>query len=623
MKFLLYVFMMSMSFSQVNALTAEQEIQRLEKGEYYFHYLTHDFPAAMTQLSYLSAHQNENDELDVMKAAMLLSLGLHAQAQEIFEKIQRDKGVSSSQSWFYLARRWFELGEHYNTVYCLQQMNIEDIKLEYQLESQFMISSSYMELGEHKKAQKLIEKMPRSSIWTGYARHNYIIEMMLGNNSGRSLNLLIEDSTFYLPDTKEGRDLRDRINLVSAIHYLELGKNRSANKYLKQISLAGPYTPAALLQYGWVNAEQGDYEAALQPWRELQTRFNRFDPDVMESMLGVPQLFELMGAYSQAIKSFESIEKRLLAMKDFIGITRQNLSSGQWLDEWVTVQPDSGWGWQSELDSTAPFGDSSGLLQNLLAEDLIVSGIREYRDLVVLSQYLREKEKNLRLWQSMVKKRKVAAQNRNLSPIFNRANQSILRAESEYQQLMAYYQDSEQNIFAFPTEKQQLSIDSLTRSTLNIETLMQTNSATRDLASYKERWARVKGVLLWQMNEAQPNMQWQLKRDLAKTNKYVNQAKRQLLETRLADKWSDSSWQGLDVRVNTLLLKTQQLHKQASSATAEAKEKLLLKSDHFLTALHQRINEYLAHSRLSIARLYDDALQRQVVQGGLPSVGEQ
>ena len=623
MKLLAYFFILSMSFSQVNALTAEQEIQRLEKGEYYFHYLTHDFPAAMTQLSYLRTNQSLSDELEVMKAAMLLSLGLHTQAQDIFEKIQRDKGASSAQSWFYLARRWFELGEYYNAVYCLQQLNFQEIKPDYQLESQFMMASSYMELGEHKKAQKLIEQMPRKSIWTGYARHNYIIEMMLGNNSGRSLNLLIEDSTFYLPDTEEGNNVRDRINLVSAIHYLELGKNRSADKYLKRVSLDGAYTPAALLQYGWVNAEQGDYEAALQPWRELQTRFNRFDPDVMESMLGVPQLFELMGAYSQAIKSFESIEKRLLAMRDFVDSTRQDLTTADWLDTWMAVQSDSHWGWQSELDSTVPFGDTSGLLHNLLAEDLIVSDMREYRDLVILSHYLERKEQDLLLWQSMVKQRKFAALNRDMAPIFNRADQLIHEAESEYQVLIQYLDDSRDNTFAFPTAKQQINIDSLTRSTLNIETLMQANSATRNLDDYKQRWARVKGILLWEMSESKPYMQWQLKRDLAKTKGYVIGAQRQLLEARLADKWSDSSWQGLDVRVDALLLKTQGINLQAAAATAEAKRNLMLKAEGFLTVQYHRINEYLAHSRLSIARLYDDALQRQVAQGDLPSVGEQ
>jgi len=619
MKFLYFILVITVGLSSVHALTPEQEILRLQKGEYYFHYLTQDFPAAMSQVSRWRGQEAMGKEVDVMEAAMLLSLGLHKQAQTIFEKIQKEGGVSSSQSWFYLARRWFELGEFYNAVYCLQQVEFEKIQRDYQLESQFMMASSYMELGEYNRAQKIITKMPRSSIWTGYAQHNYIIAMIYGNNSGRSLNLLIEDATFYLPKTKEANNLRDRINLISGIHYLGLGKNRSANKYLKSVSLQGPYTPAALLQYGWAKVEQGEYEQALQPWRELQTRFNRFEPDVMESMLGVPRLFELMGAYTQAIKSYESIEKRLLAMTEFVNATQKKLNSASWLDSWLAVQTDTRWGWQTPLDSTVPFDDVSGLLQLLLAEDLVVKDMREYRDLVLLSQYLKEKEENLLLWQKMVKQRKFEALTRDVKPMFDQANKILAAAKHDYEELSLYVDTSAQELFSFPTSIQEGSLEKLTRSTLSLEMLLSLNSTTRDVELYQQRWARVRGILLWQMNEEKPSMQWQLKRNLKNTKQYMVQAKRQLLETQLADNWSDDSWQGLDVRVDKILQKTQALKELADQAALESKNNILLKSENFIVSQRSRINDYLSQARLSIARLYDEALQRKIADGDILS----
>ena len=619
MKPLFFIFVIIFGVSSAYALTPEQEIMRLQKGEYYFHYLTQDFPAAMNQISRWRGQEAMGKEVYVMEAAMLLSLGLHEQAQTIFEKIQREGGISSSQSWFYLARRWFELGEFYNSVYCLQQLNIEEVQLEYQLETQFMMSSSYIELGEYKKAQKLIAKMPRSSIWTGYAQHNYIIAMIYGNNSGRSLNLLIEDATFYLPKTKEANALRDRINLVSGIYYLGLGQNRSANKYLKSVSLEGPYTPAALLQYGWAKVEQGEYNEALQPWRELQTRFNRFEPDVMESMLGVPRLFELMGAYTQAIKSYESIEKRLLAMTEFVNATQKKLNSASWLDLWIAVQADSRWGWQIPLNSTVPFDDVSGLLQLLLAEDLVVKDMREYRDLVILSQYLKEKEEDLLLWQQMVKQRKFDALTRDVKPMFDQANKVLAEAAHDYKALSLYVDSSAQKLFSFPTSTQDLSLEKLTRSTLNLEMLLALNSTTRDVELYQQRWARVRGILLWQMNEEKPSMQWQLERNLKSTKQYMVRAKRQLLETQLADNWSDDSWRGLDVRLSRVLQETQALKELTDQAVLESKNNILLKSENFIVSQKNRINDYLSQARLSIARLYDDALQRRIADGDVLS----
>jgi len=618
MKFLMVVCCLLLGLPQANALSSEQEILRLKKGEYYFYYLTEDYPSALALLEPLREHQSLGQEFDIMQADMLLALGLHAEAQRIFEQIQ--PVPSSPQSWFYLARRWFELGEFYNVLHSAEQINALSLKAEFQTELQFMMASSYMELGEHIKAQKIIEGMPRSAIWTGYARHNYIIAMMGGNTSGRSLKLLIEDATFYLPETPEAKDLRDRIHLISAIHFVEIGKNQSALKHLKLISLEGPYTPAALLQYGWVNFEQGNYQRALQPWRELQTRFNLFDPDVMESMLGIPQVFELMKSYTQAIKSYESIEKRLVAMKQFVSTTKTKLETAAWLDSWISVQTDPRWGWHSQLNSTLPFSDESGLLHQLLSEDLIVNGLYEYRDLVMLAQYVEDKEQDLLLWQAMLVQRKSEALNRDLNPQFKRAQRIILESEKAYAELLTMLNDSDNDVSVLATRKQQGSLKKLTQASLNLEQLMTLNSATRNVDLYQQRWARINGVLLWQVNEMKPSVQWQLQRDVINSKRYIAQAENQLLETRLADKWSGSSWQGLTVRLNDALQKTSSVKESIEKEKIESKNRLIAKAQQFLSLQEQRITDYLARSRLSIARLYDEALQRKIARGDVSEI---
>ncbi len=618
MKFLMVVCCLLLGLPQANALSSEQEILRLKKGEYYFYYLTEDYPSALALLEPLREHQSLGQEFDIMQADMLLALGLHAEAQRIFEQIQ--PVPSSPQSWFYLARRWFELGEFYNVLHSAEQIDALSLKAEYQTELQFMMASSYMELGEHIKAQKIIEGMPRSAIWTGYARHNYIIAMMGGNTSGRSLKLLIEDAIFYLPETPEAKDLRDRIHLISAIHFVENGENQSALKHLKLISLEGPYTPAALLQYGWVNFEQGNYQRALQPWRELQTRFNLFDPDVMESMLGIPQVFELMKSYTQAIKSYESIEKRLVAMKQFVSTTKTKLETAAWLDSWISVQTDPRWGWHSQLNSTLPFSDESGLLHQLLSEDLIVNGLYEYRDLVMLAQYVEDKEQDLLLWQAMLVQRKSEALNRDLNPQFNRAQRIILESEKAYAELLTMLNDSDNDVSVLATRKQQGSLKKLTQASLNLEQLMTLNSATRNVDLYQQRWARINGVLLWQVNEMKPSVQWQLQRDVINSKRYIAQAENQLLETRLADKWSGSSWQGLTVRLNDALQKTSSVKESIEKEKIESKNRLIAKAQQFLALQEQRITDYLARSRLSIARLYDEALQRKIARGDVSEI---
>lgn len=618
MKFLLYILLFANSLHSF-ADADESEVLRLKKGEYYYHYLTGDFPSAMNQLAQWRSNGGTiANEADVMEAAMLLSLGLHEQAQAIFEKIQQDGSSASSQSWFYLAKRWFELGNPDATLYSIKQMDSAEVSLDVIAEAQFMKASSFIELGEHKKAQKQIANMSREGIWTGYARHNYILAMFDGNNSGQSLALLIEDATFYLPVTEEGKNLRDRIHLISALHFLQGGKNRSAEKHLKSISLDGPYTPAALLQYGWTMVEQGKYDQALQPWRELQTRFNRFDPEVMESMLGVPHVLELISAHTQSLKTFEVTELRLTAMKSAVNEINQGLAENTWLEQWIMQQEDQSWGWQADIEKTMPLNDTSAVLKELLVDGAFVNKITEYRDLVLLTDYLAEKEENLRLWVTLVEKRERESKAGEAIPVLNDASEKLASVKLELKNLQSYLKQSDSDLYALPTAIEDSKIGLLARSAKTIERLVRVNKASRNVEQYKQRWARVKGVFLWQMNEDKPVKQWQLKKELTEMSDLIKRADIQLLETRLAHQWSPSAWIGMKERVLALLAKTSAIKQIALQVKQESKASLVVESKLYLNDLAYRINDYLSQARLSIARLYDDALQRYVASGELP-----
>jgi tetratricopeptide (TPR) repeat protein len=623
MNFLL-IFLLVFTANHVYSQDNEQEVLRLKKGEYYYHYLTGDFPSAMNQLKQWRHSDGAiADEADVMEAAMLLSLGLHEQAQSIFIEIQQNDSNASSKAWFYLALRWFELGDYSSALKSINNIKALDLKPEMLGEAQFMKAASFIELGEHKKAQVMISNMPRSSIWTGLARHNYILAMFDGNNSGQSLALLIENATFYLPDTDEARSLRDRIHLISALHFLQSGKNRSAEKHLKKMSLAGPYTPAALLQFGWAKVEQGEYDQALQPWRELQVRYNRFDPEVMESMLGVPHVLELMNANTQALNIYEMTEKRLLSMKTLLIEMNNGLTENTWLEDWIINQNDQSWGWQANIESTLPFNDTSAVLQQLVSDNKIVNQMIEYRDLLILTDYLTEKEEILRLWISMVDKRESKSKARIVLPVIEKASKNLLEANSQLKQMQGYLQRSNQELFALPTDREEKNVDLLTRTAGTIEQLMKINKASRNVAVYQQRWARVKGVFLWQMNTAKVQKQWDLKQQLVAMDRLIKKADMQLIETRLASQWSPASWQGMKAKILTILTKTRELRILAGQAKVESKTALLVSATRFLNDFTYRINDYLSQSRLSIARLYDDALQEFVATGELTDKEQQ
>jgi hypothetical protein len=612
MKILLIAFLF-LCTNLSHAQSSEQEVLRLKKGEYYYHYLTGDFPSAMNQLKQWRSNNGAiADEADVMEAAMLLSLGLHQQAQSIFEEIQQSGSNASSKAWFFLARRCFELGEYESTLYSIKNIEPTGLFAEALTEAQFMKAASLIELGKHKKALVMINNMPRNSIWAGYAQHNLILDIFKGNKSGQSLTLLIENATFYLPETEEGRNLRDRIHLISAIYFLETGKHRSAEKHLKSMSLAGPYTPSALLQYGWAKVEQGEYEEALQPWRELQIRFNQFDLEVMESMLGVPHVLELMNADTQALNIYEATEKRLLSMKALLIQMNEGLADNPWLEDWIFNQNDQSWGWQAKIETTLPLNDTTAVLQQLATNEKLVNQMTEYRDLLLLTNYLSEKEDSLRLWLVMVDKRKKVSTARDVLPILEQSSEKIKGAKDELKFFESRLLKSADDVFALPSENEAKSIELLSLVAKRIEGLAQVNKASRNVGKYQQRWARVKGVFLWKMNSIKAYKQWELKKQLVAIDRLIKTADTQLLETRLANQWSPSAWVGMKEKIWVVLEQIIFLKKTTIEAMTDSKTALLMDSSQYLDTQIYRVNDYLSQSRLSIARLYDESLQSDV-----------
>lgn len=599
-------------------LASQQEIARLNKGELKYHYLTGDYASALQRLAQLKKDGAiESSETDFMEATMLLSLGLHLDAQKLFEKTQNIKNVSSSSAWFDLAKHWFELAEYESVIDSINQIKVTaeqaaEFGAEKIAETQFMKSTAYIELGQHRKAQETIETMAENSIWAGYARHNHILAMFYGNNSGRSLPLLIEEAIFYLPKTAEGSELKDRINLIAALHYSDAGQNITAEKYLKRISLDGPYTPPALLQLGWNYVEQGRYDRALQPWRELQTRFNSFEPDVLESMLGVPHVLEKMQANTQALKTFEVAEEKFLVMKQAVVDANNNNDISTWLTNWVAKQNNKAWGAREAIDATFSMTETTSFLRELISVPEFINHLADYRDQVLLSEYLTEQEQNLELWLSLVEKREQQSKVDEATIKLELASNNLASAKERLAHLEDYLSRSYIDLFSLPNSLEQEKITAVSRTEKAIELLAEENKASRNLEPYKQRWRRVRGVFLWQMHEDKPLKQWQLEKELAVMDAYIKRTEIQLLETRLAKQWSPNAWQGMKARIELLLKQTSKLKMLANKNKDTEKQWLTISAVEYLDELTIRINDYLAQSRLSIARLYDDALQRYI-----------
>lgn len=598
------------------------EVQRLKKGEYYFYYLTGDYPKAMNQISQWRSTTaksegsiNMADEADVMEATILLSLGLYKQAEKIYLQIKEKGRKVSSKTWFYLAQRWFEVENYEAALYSIENIDSAEVDANIIAESQFMKATSYIELAMYKESQQQIEAMARSDIWAGYARHNFLLAMFYGNNSGKSLPMLINEAIFFLPQTTEGKNLKDRIYLISAINSLQENNPRDAEKYLREISLDGPFTSVALLHFGWALLEQGRYESALQPWRELQERYDNSNPDVMESMVAVPQILELLKAQTQSLKAFEAVEVKLSTLTSEVIHLQAGIDSNPWMENWIDQQESQEWGSQSDRDDALILSLDNKILKELLIDQSFLNKMSEYRDYVLLTNYLTEKESSLSQWRTIVQQRERESKVTEAALIIRMTDEKLSAAKAGLLHLQDYLNKSNEDLFSLTSNEEAARFKTLVESSEVITDLIKENKASRDIEDYKKRWTRVKGVFIWQMNEHKPVKRWALKKQLLATEKAIKDTELQLSETQLAKQWSPESWDGMTSRIDGLLKKITTIKQRALSSRDTSKTTLIRITKEYLNDLAHRVNDYLAKARISIARLYDEALQKNISSG--------
>ena len=194
--------------------TREQPSEHLLRGAFYFHYLDDNYQQALNALrSWKLAAGKTNSESKVMEAAILLALGLDHQAQDLYTEVSIREVAGSGNAWFHLSRRWLSLDKWQNAEASINKaLKLRNsLNDEYYQQALFIQSASRSNLDMITEAKISLENMDSNGIWTGLARYNWMLALMRSNANSRDLEKFVEETAFYVPDTFEGKALKDRI----------------------------------------------------------------------------------------------------------------------------------------------------------------------------------------------------------------------------------------------------------------------------------------------------------------------------------------------------------------------------------------------------------------------------
>jgi len=605
---------------------ADGEELRLLRGNFYYSYLNGQYYRTLYYLDQWEKAEGAEGapelEAEVMRAAVYLALGLEEQAEAKFFAVAEQGGGASGDAWYFLAQRLLNNADYDGAeIAAINSLRADPaLSPRYEQELRSILVSAVAQQNRIEEAKSALAGMLDKSIWTGYARYNLILAMIRQNHKSRDLEALIDEAVYYLPKDEEGRSLRDRVLLLAGIAAMEREKHKLANRYFRDISLETVFSAPALLHYGWNLLAEWKYEDAIQPWRILQRMYDPYHPAVVESLLAVPHTLELVEAVNQSVLAYERIEDNLSVMVDELRSSNQPELLDAWLEEWRLTNAQQDWGWERQQLTDLQDSPVTRFTQGLLDDDAFVRQLAVLHDLDRIQADLADMQRTLALWDEVLVVRRQHLENLGGDALFDQMEERQMDVLRKVLAVQDKLLDEDETVFSYASESDKVRIERLRNVVGYVTSLQKIGTPTRDLAPYKERWRRMRGIQLWDIYEEQPQRKWDTERDHMKLRSETDSLFAQLEHTRTSLQWAESSWRGFPEQVQNIQARISATQALISTIQLQQADVLKQYASEYMDDLDRRLTLYLSQARLALARLYDDSLQKHVVEN--PEVGQ-
>ena len=586
---------------------AATRIRDLDYGDVLFHYYQDDYLGALVRLEAardLGRMPNHGAEAELLSGGLYLSLGLHAEATRIFDRLL-DGSVPQSVSdraRFYLARIGYQRG-YYDRA--LRDLGLIKGTLPGSLESEKRLLSAnvLMAMGRYGDAAAELRKAGPEDDWAPYARFNLGVALVRNGDLAQGAQWLTAVGTMPAA-TEEQRSLRDRANLALGYAMLQQRAAEPAASALARVRLQGPYSNKALLGLGWAEADAKRPDRALVPWLELREG-RLLDAAVQESYLAVPYAYAQLASNGQAAQQYRyavqaySDESRRLD-ESIAAIRRDGF-----LDSVLAATPPDdpmGWAWQLRKVPDAP---QTRYLYHLLASHAFQEGLRNYRDLRIMQRNLAGWGQSLEALDEMVVTRQIAAEQREprRQALMDATDLDGLAARQAALDERVRQIESSREVAALASPQQAAAWSALDADLARIESLPAGDQ--RDALAERARLLR--GVLLWQLDAEYKQRMRALKNDVRETSSLLADARRGMQQVDQASASAPQSTASYASQVRSLAARVDAMSPRIDAAAAAQQRVLVAIAVDELEAQKRRLASYATQAQFALAAIYDGA----------------
>jgi len=578
----------------------EYALDALRYGTTLFDFYQQNYFQALTELMTAQELQElgrHADQAQLLRGGMSLSFGMDRLAEEIFVDFlaQADESVDRDRAWFYLAKMAWQRGEKTRANEAIARISA-DYEGRLSDEAKFLQASISLGDGGRVFTQNAVDGFKRKSIWRYYLYYNLGASYAAQGEWANALEYYGKFSD--APQrSREFRSLRDRGLTAAGFAHMALGEFAPASASFKQVRLNSPFSNRALLGYGWSLTEAAEFHEALSPWVALSER-SLLDKSVRESLLAIPYAYSQLDRPTLALEGYteaaDVYSKELVALAEIL----EEFRSAQ-LNELLGISDDDASAWLFDAD-LLPEGRFAPYLQHLVSKHAFQVALRELRDLHSVSAHLRSAQERLEnlvnvdyeqqvVWSSLIEQDKRSA--------LAQRQQSLQTATQQLRTQLntALAQNSHR---ALATAQQRARWERYERALALAQQLP-------DSAAKLERLQFLHGLLQWEDSENYPAQAWTVKSELAQLEELQQESESALVALDTAI--SDRAQSDFSPRIASMQTRVVQQMDAVTASLIVAEEVVRQLAIEELQYQELQLAEALGHSRLAIARLYDQS----------------
>lgn len=617
----------AIGFTAVPAQTAEQyrQAQDMPYGVALYEYFQGNYFDALSTLMVAEKRgsiQAHSDNAALIEGGISLGFGLSDRAAELFRQ-QLEYSASDPEklaaqralAWQRLAELSYRRGEWTLSAEQLQQSGIaSQLPLAVNLalrENDLVQAAELLDKGSsYPPAERALGYLnlaaahARAEQFAAAIPYYHRAAALAADNAGSNSELAI---------------LQDRAHIGAGYSFALQQQFEAALTEFRRVRLQTAWSPRALLGLGWAATQAAQPSAAIDAFQFLQ-QHHPHTAEAREALVALSHAYEQLEQPAAALAAYQRAEARLENMITDLQALEAQVSAQQFH---VNAGADrQRYGWLQVVETPQFLRENQRPLLRILESDRFQLRLSDLRDLRQLADVIADWQAKLPQFSALIDAR--GGRRQDIVSTFTSAqyDQQLEIARSRFRLQADALAQVERNRDSLTllrqTESESAELLEIAEAAQQRLAALESSGRVRD--HQRRKVARARGLMLWEASQQYHDNLWQQQRALTALEAELQRAEKSENSTArtagLAPQLSDLSGR-VEAASPQLSRQNFKLDRAAEMIEASIRRDVLAE----LARQRQQTRQYLAHSRLAIARLQDEALQ-SALPNGIPEAND-